>query len=135
MELTAKNVKEVFIDCLFKDTEIVKGKPVVEPIKVEGITSNFGFHPERLKGHKKQIAELLWELPFEFFKGRGGSWSFLNACMDKHGNQWGEHRNIEQLFCLGIGLNMAKYVFPRKMWPVFPGGLPYVTILTTTREG
>lgn len=128
MKLTAEKVEKIFLDCLFKETEIIEGKPNMEPVKVEGIINNFGFHPERLTSHKAQIAELLHELPSEFLQDSGGGWSFLNACMDKHGEHWGEHRDIEQLFCLGIGLNIAHYLFSRSMWSAFPSGMPYVVI-------
>ena len=133
MRLTAESVEQIFLDCLFRDDELVDGKPEIEPIKAEGIIRNFGFHPIRLNEHKTEIIELLQELPKEFFKDSGGSWSFLNACMDEHGNHWGEHRNIEQLFCLGIGLGIARFQFPRSMWSAFPGGVPYVTILVDMR--
>jgi len=128
MELTAEKVEEIFVDCLFKDHEIIEGKPVVEPVVANGISQNFGFHPERLDKHKNEIIELLQELPTTFFQSGGGGWSFLNACNDKNGHQWGEHRNIEQLFCLGIGLNLVEYLFLRPMWPALPGGMPYVVI-------
>lgn len=129
MRLTAESVEQVFLDCLFRDDELVDGKPEIEPIKAEGIIQNLGFHPVRLHDHKKRIIELLMELPQEFFQNGGGGWSFLNACIDKQGNHWGEHRNIEQLFCLGIGLDLVKFTLPRDMWNVLPGGMPYVTIL------
>ena len=128
MELTSEKVEEIFLDCLFKEHEIIEGKPSLEPVEVKGVVNNFGFHPKRLAIHKDQITELLQELPPEFFQDSGGGWTFLNACVDKHGNQWGEHQNIEQLFCLGIGLGMVKYQLPREMWAVLPGGMPYVVI-------
>ena len=128
MKLTAESVEQVFLDCLFRDDEIVDGKPKTEPVEVEGIIQIFGFHPIRLNEHKNEIIELLQELPKEFFKDSGG-WSFLNACIDEHGNQWGEHWNTEQLLCLGIGLGIAKFQFPRSMWSAFPGEMPYVTVL------
>jgi len=51
-------------------------------------------------------------------------------CMDKHGVQWGEHRNIEQLVVLGIAAKMVKYCMPRDMWGILPGGMPYIAIDT-----
>ncbi len=135
MELTAKRVDEFFIKCLFKDSEVIEGRPIMEPIKAEGIFNTFGFHPERLANHKDLVIKLLRELPSEFFRDVGGGWSFLNACYDKHGNQWGEHRNIEQLFCLAIALKIAMYSLPRKLWPALPGGMPYVTLLIAAKEG
>ena len=35
---------------------------------------------------------------------------------------------MEQLLTLGIGLGYAKYLMPREMWKMFPGGMPYFQI-------
>ena len=85
--MIAEKVFKIFEDCLFKDDEIISGKPIVEPIIVEGILNKFGFHPDRLKYHAEEIAGLLNELPSEFQETKGGGWSFLNACNDKDGRQ------------------------------------------------
>lgn len=129
MKLTADKVEEIFMDCLFRDEEIVKGVPIVEPVKVVGIVHNYGFHPQRLEAHKNEVKELLTELPKEFHKASGGGMSFLNACVDKEGTQWGQHMNMEQLFCLGIGLQLCAFSLPREFWSSLPGGMPYITIL------
>lgn len=123
--LTAENVESVFVDCLFRDGED-KSKAQI----VDGIVHKFGFHPERLEAHKADIAELLNELPNEFQATNGGGWSFLSACVTKNGDQWGEHRNIEQLLALGIATEQAKILFPREMWSAFPGGMPYFAVNT-----
>ena len=125
--IDAKRIKEIFLDCLLKEQEIDKnGNPLVELIKVEGIVNNFGFHPERVKKHTNEIISFLDELPDDFKLSKGGGWSFLNACIDKNGYQWGEHNNIEQLFSLGIAIGKANFLMPRSMWSAFPGGMPYV---------
>lgn len=130
-KLTAKRVDELILACMYKDEEL--SDPTVPPegaVMVEGITARFGFHPERLNKHKHEIKELLLELPDTFMvSGEGKGWSFLNACMDKHGNHWGEHRNIEALLVLGIAVGVAKFVMPRSFWPMMPGGMPYVQVL------
>lgn len=125
MNLTAENVSTVFMDCLFRDEEN-KSNPVL----AEAILSTFGFHPERLESHRNDIKELLAWLPTQFREGGndGGGWSFLNACMTREGDQWGEHRNIEQLLALGIATGQAKILMPRQMWSVFPGGMPYFSV-------
>ena len=127
--LTAEKVSEIFEDCLFKNEEIIDGKPIIEPIKVEGIINNFGFYPDRLKNHTVKIVELLNELPDNFKEWTGSGWTFLNACNDKEGSQWGEHCNIEQLVVLGIGIGKVKYCIPKEMWGILPGGMPYFGIL------
>jgi hypothetical protein len=95
-------------------------------ILVEGIVNNFGFSQTAIDSHREEIAGLLNEMPPEFHKAGGGGWSFLNLCLDKHGNQWGEHRNMEVLCCLGIAAGMAKWLLPREVWSALPGGVPYV---------
>jgi len=124
MDLNSKNVEDVFMECLFNEGENTKNA-----IKVEGIVSTFGFHPDRIKEHKDDIYSMLKELPGEFQKDIGGGWTFLNACNTKDGTQWGEHQNIEQLFTLGIACGKAKFLMPRDMWGMFPGGMPYCEVM------
>lgn len=124
MKLDAKRVQEIFLDSLFKEGESREGAVICE-----GIVTNAGFNPIRLQSHKNEIIELLNELPETFFirSGQGG-WSFLMAAQDKHGNHWGEHRNMEQLFLLGIGIKRVQCLAPKEMWCVLPGGVPYYAI-------
>ena len=89
------------------------------------MTKEFGFHPDRLNGHKIEIEKILNELPDSFKKGD----SFLNMCMDKHDNHWGEHKNCEQLMALGTAIEKLKCVFPREMWIVLPGNMPYLMLV------
>ena len=126
--ISAKRVEEVFSDCLFKDSELVDGKPAIEPVVVNGLVHNFGFHSQRLESHRDEVKSILLELPEPFLKSKGGGWSFLNACVDRSGNQWGQHMNMEQLFSLGIGLKLASYCMPREMWSILPGGVPYIMV-------
>jgi len=124
MKLTAKNVDQILMDCFFRDDED-KSQAVI----VEGIMARFGFHPHRLTSHRKEIGELLAELPDDFHQDKGGGMSFFNACMTRDGEQWGEHVNIEQLLVLGIATGQAKTCLPRELWGVFPGGMPYFVVL------
>lgn len=126
MRLSAKNVTSVFEDCLFID-----GEDMSTAIKAEGITATFGFHPERLKKHKEDVSDMIDDLPDEFKEG----WSFLNACVTKDGDQWGEHNNIEQLLTLGLALGLARYCLPRSMWKALPGGMPYFSITKSPTVG
>jgi hypothetical protein len=121
MELNAENVNNVFMDCLFRDNE-----DTTNHIKSNGIRNNVGFHSERLKQHEQDIKSMLDCLPLEFHKDTGGGTTFLNACMDKNGKHWGEHINMEKLFLLGNALNLSKWLMPKEMWSVLPGGMPYV---------
>ncbi len=118
-------VNAVFMDCLFRD-----GEDTSKHVVAEGVTRNVGFHPERLKSHKAEIEAILAELSPEFHETGGGGMSFLNACNDKHGNQWtGLHQRMEQLFQLGIGIGKVKCLMPREMWSALPGGMPYYVIM------
>lgn len=72
---------------------------------------------------------MLAELPDDFKISRGGSYSFLNACLDKHGNQWtGLHRAQEELVRLGIAIGRVECCFPRETWAALPGGMPYFMV-------
>ena len=125
--LDAQRVDEIFRDCLFQD-----GEDTTEHVVAEGIVNRFGFHPERLQSHREEVAALLDELPTEFRsseRGGGGGWSFLNACNDRHGNQWtGLHQTMEQLVVLGVALGIVEYPLPREMWGALPGGVPFFII-------
>lgn len=125
-------------DCLYTEEEITDPtQPPDGAVLVEGVVTKFAFHPDRLKSHTKEIIDLLSELPDTFQAKGGGGWSFLNACEDKHGDQWGQHQDMEALFCLGIGIGKAQWLLPRDMWQMFPGGMPYVSIdtLEDNKEG
>lgn len=122
--LTADRVEQIFLDCLFRDDENTDA-----PVIAQGILNNFGFHAERLAGHREEIGAMLRELPTEFQQDGGGGMSFLNACMDRHGNQWtGLHQTQDHLFSLGVATGQAKALFPRDMWSILPGGMPYYVV-------
>jgi len=123
-KLTPAVVESIFYDCLFKEDE-----PKDIYVEAEGLVCNVGFHQGRLESHRQEITELLDKLPSEFKKSEGGGWTFLNACLDKDGNQWtGSHEIMEQLVQLGIGIDMVHYLFPKALWSSFPGGVPYFII-------
>lgn len=124
--LTSEAVNALALECLHTE-----GEPSDTMIDVEGIVRKFGFHRGRIAGKAGAIGELLAELPKEFHANTGGGWTFLNACMDKYGVQWGEHTDMEMLFCLGIAAGKAKWQLPRDMWEVLPGGMPYVVVTST----
>ena len=139
-ESIAETVHAILLDSLFKDEEITNGKPPDPHIEARGIVNNFAFHPERLESHRENIRAILNLMPKGFHKATGGGWSFLNLCNTEAGDQWGEHHNMEELIVLGIGLGMAKFVMPRDMWTILPGGMPYVVFdavrpLAQTGEG
>ena len=122
--VTATNMSELthnaFMDCLFKE-----GEDTTNHVKVEGLTSMFGLHPQRLEEKRELVTALLAELPAEFKEG----WTFLNLCTTKDGEQWtGMHRICEQLVVMAIGLGLIEYCMPKEMWVILPGGVPYLMI-------
>ncbi len=123
-KLTAQAVHALMKDYLFQ-----AGESTDAAIAVDGIVKSYRFHPDRISRHAAEIAALLAELPEGFRADKGGGWTFLNACNDRHDKQWGEHHDMESLFCLGIAAGLAKWMMPRDMWSVFPGGMPYVQVL------
>ena len=126
MELTAENVRNIFMDCLFRNEEVKDGKPTVDHIEIDGPRIKLGFHKERVLSHKTEIGKLLMQLPEDFY-GKAGA-AFLTACNTKHGNQWGEHQNMEQLLTLGMAVELV-ICTPDEMSAIMPGGMPYYKVI------
>lgn len=128
-QLSSENVRRIGMDCLFTDAEMSDcANPPENAVLVDGIVGGYAFHPERLAKNKPQIAAMLAGLPDDFMTSGGGGMSFLNACIDRDGNHWAEHPTMGLLFALGVGTGLATYIFPRKMWSVLPGGVPYLSV-------
>jgi hypothetical protein len=128
-KLTAKAVHSVFMDCLFRDEELTDGQPPEGFVEAHGVMAHVGFHPGRLKENSGKIKALLMELPETFRQKSGGGWSFLQACVDRFEEQWGEHVNVDELLCLGVASGQARILMPREMWSALPGGMPYFMIV------
>jgi len=123
----AKTLNTLFLDSLYKDNEVTPGQTPEGAVLVHGIVNNIGFNPERLNKNKDKILELAKAIVTDpFLKEGGGGMSFLQLCEDRNGLQWGEHRNMEQLVLLCIGLKKAVYCLPREAWVALPGGMPYI---------
>lgn len=126
MELTHKNVEEVFKYCLYNENEDHSDNDTV----VQGIQLNVKFHPERLKDKEPIIVDFLEQLPDDFKSTGGGGMSFLNMCMDNKDKMWTDlHRTVELLLLLGIAIEKARFTFPRDFWKSMPGGMPYIVVL------
>lgn len=119
---SAARVTEIFRDCLFREDELVEGQPTGSYLLVEGLTQKFGFQPDRTRGYTEEIGQLLRDLPQPFSTG---GWSFLNGCLDRSDQQWGEQFHVEQLLVLGLATEQAGYCLPREVWSSLPGGVPY----------
>lgn len=133
--IDSQQVNKTFQSCLFKEDELTGRDIPRNAVLVEGIVNKFGFHKERLESTRPLVTEWLKQLPHQFHKNSGGGWSFLNACNLETGEQWtGLHRDMEQLFCLGIGLGLVKCQLSRDIWSALPGGMPYYVIDITTNN-
>lgn len=120
--LNTKNVSDIFKDCLLKEIPEVG----TEVIYVRGITVDIVFCPEKIEEYHLTIKELLDQLP-EPFTFKDG-WSFLEACHDKNGNLWGQHKNMQELMLLGLAAGYVEYTMDREFWCILPGGVPYFII-------
>jgi hypothetical protein len=126
--MTGDHPKSRFPGVLYRDDEIQEeGKPPEGAVVVEGIVRTFAFHPDRLEQSRPEVENIIREVVCDpFLKGIGGGCSTLTLCEDRSGQQWAEHRTIEELCCLAIGLKLAGWCAPRELWKVLPGGMPYV---------
>lgn len=124
MKLTLENVERIFKECLAEE------RTSDEVVPVDGVMNGFVLKKDKLKFYREEIKGMLDILPDDFREHGGGGWSFLNLCVRKDGEQWtGSHAVMEHLVCLGIGSGKMKYLLPRQMWKVLPGGMPYVAIM------
>jgi hypothetical protein len=127
-KLTAERVRDTLTYCLFNMDEIVDGDPPEDAIMVDGIVNPFALHPGRALEKRGEIAEMLSQLEDGFFAGRGGGMSFLRACYTRDEEHWGEHRDMDALFVLGLAVGLVTHALPREMWSALPGGMPYFII-------
>lgn len=130
MTIDPQKLHDIMLASLFKEDEDTSNM-----VEAEGIVHKFGFHPERLESHRDEIVQMLMELPSEFMESQGGGWSFLQACIDKDGNQWASlHATIEELICLGLAIGRVKLLLSRSMWAVLPVGMPYYVVVDKVEE-
>ena len=107
------------------------GQNADDVTEVEAVKHKFYYNKASIGENRERIHELLKELPEQFQQAKGGGWSFMNACMDCHDNQWADlHDTMELLFALGLAAGLVSMPLPREMWVGLPGGMPYFTILT-----
>lgn len=125
--LTSDRVRELFVSCVHPG----EGHDAADVVFADGIIRRaVPFSRAALERHRDEIVALLAELPEQFHQGAGGGWSFLNACLDRHGNQWtGLHQVMEELFLLGLAVGRVRYLLPRESWDALPGGMPYLVVV------
>ena len=124
--INSDRVLKVFEECLIGSSKSSEGEPTIQ---VEGVQCIFTFSSPKLESYRKLITGWLSLLPHTFRRSGGGGWSFLQACCQEDGVQWtGFHQSMDQLFCLGMGLDLVKNQLPRNFWSSLPGGMPYYVI-------
>lgn len=124
MELTATNVHAVLLDCLFDFKE-----PHTNAKKCTGVQLSVGLNPIQLEKHRTDIFTMLTQLPDPFMESKGKGWTFLNACQNNKGEQWADmHATMDELLCLGLGIDKVKFQLPRELWDALPGGMPYFSV-------
>jgi hypothetical protein len=149
MDLTSENVEQICLDSMLTDQrlgEIMLTRGVdltsgddpeaMETVKklaekgdvvlVSGIVNAFVFDPVRLETHRDDVLSMVRQLPDTFDVKVGGGWSFLNMAETAKGDLWAEHRGMETLACLAIGLDIASWSVPKRLWAMMPGGMPYI---------
>lgn len=128
MELTSKNLQDVYWDCHFngRDQNMPLGITIKEFSGVGTITD---LHMEKVELNREKIEALLSQLPTNFYEKKGGGWTFLNACIDNKGNQWTDHHSVvDMLVVLGLAIDKLYFLTPKELWTHFPGGVPYICI-------
>lgn len=127
----SERVDVIMRDALFKREEIPDPTtPPEDAVLVEGVVNGFGFHHDRLESHREEVREILTQMPDAFMQEKGGGMSFLALCNTSKGEQWGEHRDMEALCCLAIGLGLGKWLM-KDMAEAMPGGMPYISFNLT----
>lgn len=126
--LTSARVEQILTDCLYRDGEFdgpVDDEHIPpDAVRAEGVLNRYAFHPVRLASHRAEINELLEQLPLSFESGD----SFLNACVDRNEELWGQHIDIERLLSLGEAIGRVEWL-RHPMLLKIGAGLPYVKIL------
>ena len=125
MKLSASEVNRIFKECLSVSSSSQSSTVTI----AQGVLYRASFDTEKLKNYETSMREILNELPDDFQKNKGGGMSFLNMCMDKHGNYWtGSHATMDALVMLGNAIGAVSFNLPPQFWPILPGGMPYVVV-------
>lgn len=149
MDLTSENVEAACLDSMLTDqrlgeimltrgVDLTSGnspdaekvvKDLAEKgdvVMVPGIVNTYVFDPDRLEAHRDDVLSMVRQLPDAFDVKGGGGWSFLNMCETAKGDLWAEHRGMETLACLAIGLGFGTWMLSKEFWAAMPGGMPYI---------
>jgi hypothetical protein len=133
--INATRVTELLRACLPTSEEAAGRAPDATPAGadlVRGVVRTYAINRERAAAHAPEVRRMLALLPDAFRAralGGGDGLSFLNMCVDRHGQQWADlHRTMEELLVLGLAVGAAEYCLGREFWSALPGGMPYVRV-------
>jgi hypothetical protein len=91
------------------------------------------FHPLRLNEVKPAVADLLMQLPTEFFYTIGAGSTFLNLVTNANNEVWTTlHDDCDKLVCLGVALGLVRVMSDENnevLKQALPGGMPYIAVL------
>ena len=123
MQLTAKNVEKVFLDCFLKEGYTYETKV----IPVNSVTGNFGFDPDKIEKYSEDIHDMISQLHPSFDEKNQG-YTFMNLPFKGENNeQWGGQIDGDHLMALGLASGWMKLTIEeRYLWQALPGGVPYV---------
>lgn len=122
MTIDPEVVKEIFVSCMFKDTDIKDERPTKPFSIVEGINNLYFLDTEKVNEYKMQIKSLIDALP-----DLSQPASFETLCTDKSHNIWTKDQQIiEILIVLGVAAEIIEYSMPRSEWEEKSFGLPLV---------
>lgn len=124
--LTVQKVHDIYSRCLASLCTPCSRE--TDWIDIDGPVNRARFCESSVEYFKSDIRALLAELPDSFHQFGGRGHSFLHAFEDRHGRHWGEHRDMEMLFMLGMAAGLVDEMFPRAVWPALPGGMPYYVV-------
>lgn len=132
----ADRIVELVESCLFTADEVRRHEQD-DAIVITGVTFQFVFHPDRVRGVREELEELVRVIvKDEFFEEGGGGWSISQLCEARDGTLWtGMHGTVEGFVCLSIAAGLAHYCAPRSAWAKLPGGLPYVVFRKPAERG
>lgn len=99
-------------------------------LKVDAVAlRDIKFSSERILEIRKNLKDMLDNLPVGFKQYRGGGLSVASLKFDKNFNIWSAHTGVhDELIALSIASGYMRFVAERGTWPLLPGGVPFVVI-------
>lgn len=117
-----ERVKEIFISCMFKESDIVNERPIKQCSIVDVLEKVYFLDTEKINEHKFEIKDMIDLLP-DLRKPT----SFSNLCLDRANHIWTrDSQMMEILMVLGIAAERIEYSYPRSDWKEKNNGLPMV---------